>query len=136
LEWRAAWIVGLGVWAVVGAGCRDPVEVVDEMCPEAQVTLCSDPTAKAAAQEGGSDVSARSTPALENAAARQALAASLVELNTALGAGNITKSRNALGESRRALATAQTQLSTFAGDAADLGAIELLLDHVASLIGS
>jgi hypothetical protein len=139
----AAWIVGLGVWAIAGTGCSGdgptpppPPPPADLMCSSAQVTYCTDEAMKVATQDGGSDVSSRSTPALENAAARTALATSLGQLNTALIGGNITKARATLGEARRALETARTQLDAFAGDAADLAAIELLLDHVALVVGA
>jgi ABC-type transporter Mla subunit MlaD len=105
------------------------------MCGSAQVTFCTDDATKVAAKDGGSDASTRSTPALENAAARTAIAASLADLNSALAGGNITKAREALNSARAALAGARAQVASFGGDAADLGSIELLLDHIDRVTG-
>src|SRR5918912_485662 len=99
------------------------------MCPASQVGAC-DPTRRSVALDGAADASSRSARALENATARDAVAASLDRLSTALTAGNVTKARAALADSRRAVEAARAQLATFAGDGPDLGAIDLLLDHV------
>jgi hypothetical protein len=134
---HAALVAALSAWAGVASGCGDKQDKIteverDQMCPSAQAQLCSNAAAAAAAREASSDATSRSVPALENATARAALASSLAQLDAALVAGNITKARAALIDSRTALGAAGGQ----PGDAPDLGAIELLLDHVAPLIGS
>lgn len=105
------------------------------MCPAADVPLCTSATAAAAARDAASDAATRSTPALENTTARTALATSLAQLDAALGAQNITDAREGLARSRDAIAAARGQLTNFPGDAADLAAIELMLDYVAPLLG-
>jgi hypothetical protein len=131
-------LVGLIVAAIVGA-CSDStgveqqkkIEDPDQMCPGTQVPVCTSDAVMSVARDVASDGSSRSVPALENTAARTALAASLTELSSALNAGNVTKTRKALQSARTALDAARAQLASFGGDAADLGAVELLLDHVA-----
>jgi hypothetical protein len=134
---RLALVVALAVWGGVTVGCggEKPPEIivppVDEMCPGTQVRFCTDPPAAAAAREAASDATSRSVRALENAEARAALATKLGQLESALAAGNITKARLALSDSRTALGAAGSQ----AADMPDVGAIELMLDHVDPLIG-
>src|SRR5207253_421697 len=86
------------------------------------------------------DALSRSVPALENADARDALKVPLGQLESALAAGNLIGSREALSRSRAIFsqsgnASASSQTS-FAGDQADLTAIELLLNQVALLLGT
>jgi hypothetical protein len=103
-------------------------------CPSAGVPLCTNTASAAAARDGTSDAATRSTPALENATARTAVATNLGQLDAAIGVGNITDARAALGRARDAITAARGQTG-FPGDAPDLAAIELLLDRVAPLIG-
>ena len=137
---RSGFPAGLVVAAVLGTACSDSTapkpDVADLMCASAQVAACSDATVMAVARDVASDGSGRSVPALENAAARTAIAARLTDLNTALAAGNITKTRAALTGARAALDAARAQLASFGGDAPDLASIELLLDHVAGVVGA
>jgi hypothetical protein len=140
IDRHTALLAGLVAWVVGTTACSDstgpepPPPPPDVTCPGAQVRACDDAT-RSVALDGTADASRRSAPALENAAARTAVESSVDRLNTSLAAGNITKALAALADSRRAVEAARSQLGTFVGDAADLGAIELLLDHVASLIG-
>jgi hypothetical protein len=131
--------------AALGAACvacgdstAPPRPDPDEVCPSAPVPLCNgaNAVAVAAARDGASDAAGRSVSALDNAAARAALASRLTQLESALAAGNVTRGREALRQSREALAAARGQLTAFPGDAADLAAIELALDQVALLLGT
>jgi hypothetical protein len=140
-RWPFGVLAGLALGTV--AACSDStgpkddqVVQTDLMCSSAQVPLCTEGAARGIAQDATSDARSRSLPALENAAGRSALDATLADLSSALSAGNVTKTRAALSRSRTALDAARAQLSSFGGDAADLGAVELLLDHVAAKVGS
>ena len=133
----AAAALGAASYLACSDSTAPPPPPADDVCPTATVPLCSGANAAvaAAARDAVADAVGRSTPALENAGARPELAASLAELEAMLAAGNVTRSRNALGRARAALTAAHAQLGTFPGDAPDLTAIELALDRVAPLLG-
>jgi hypothetical protein len=140
---RFGLLAGLALGAALSAACSDStgvkndvIQVTDQMCPSTQVPVCTDASAMDVARDVASDGSARSIPALENTAARTAIAARLTDVNTALTAGNITKTRTALNSARAAVDAAREQLASFGGDAPDLDSIELLLDHLASVVGA
>jgi hypothetical protein len=133
-------VVALLLGGACGGGGDDddggggPVGTQPVTCPSANVPVCTSGTG-ATARDVVSDASGRSTPALENTAARTALTTNLGQLDAAIGGGNITDARAALTRAREAITTARGQLANFAGDAADLAAIELILDQIAPLIG-
>jgi hypothetical protein len=136
VRWRLAFVILL---AAAGAACGDNSVTGGEQeqaltCPSAGVPFCASPND---ARQGTADALGRSTPALQNATARADLTTSLGQLNAALndGAGNITDAQAAVRRSREVLATARGQVATFPSDAPDLGAIELLLNALAPLIG-
>ena len=137
-------LAGLVVGAVLSGACSDStgpkkddqILVTDQLCPSTPVPVCTDAAVMDVARDVASDGSARSVLALENTAARTAIAEKLTALNTALAAGNVTKTRTALASARAALDAARGQLASFGGDAPDLDSIELLLDHVASVVGA
>jgi hypothetical protein len=141
---RFGLLAGLVAGAVLSAACSDStgvknddqIVVTDQMCPSTQVPVCTDAAVMDVARDVASDGSGRSVLALENTAARTAIAERLTDLNTALAAGNVTKTRKALASARTALDAARGQLASFGGDAPDLDSIELLLDHVASVVGA
>ncbi|MDQ3998113.1 MAG: hypothetical protein M3303_13985 [Gemmatimonadota bacterium] len=83
------------------------------------------------ARDATSDGMTRSLLGIENASGRATLESTLRDLEKAIAANNITKAQDAFTRSRTALALAGGE----PGDAPDLGAIELLLDHVGPLIG-
>ena len=107
-----------------------PIIETDLKCPAAQVPLCTDAVAEAAARDASSDAVSRSVGALEDATVRSALESVLRKLQTAITDRNITKAREAIRDSRNALAVA----GSAAADAPDRGAIELMLDYVDPLI--
>jgi hypothetical protein len=134
-------LAGLVAAAVLSTACSDStgvdkqIVVTDEMCPGTPVPVCTDAAVMDVARDVASDGSGRSVLALENTAAQTAIAEKLTDLNTALAGGNVTKTRKALASARTAVGAARAQLASFGGDAPDLDSIELLLDHVASVVG-
>jgi hypothetical protein len=128
------------LFLAVGAGCGDgptgPVRPPELSCPSVSVPLCEDSESSDAAREAVADLVGRVAPKLENPSSREALVNGLGQLAIEAGLGNITAARRALAFSREALATALSQRSTYPGDAPDLGAIELELDRMASLLGT
>jgi hypothetical protein len=142
---RLGSLVGLLLGAVLATACSDstgPTQnnnqnlVTELTCPATQVRLCTDAAARSVAQDAASDGLTRSMLGLENAAARTAITERLGQLNSAIGAGNVTRTRTALADTRTAVEAARAQSGGFPGDAADLAAIELLLDYIASLVAS
>jgi hypothetical protein len=137
-------LAALAAAAVLSTACSDStgpkkddqIVVTDDMCPGTPVPVCTDAAVMDVARDVASDGSGRSVLALENTAAQTAIAARLTDLNTALAGGNVTKTRKALTSARAAVDAARAQLASFGGDAPDLDSIELLLDHVASVVGA
>jgi hypothetical protein len=134
---RRGWLrAGLAALALLAAACgdkgpNDPVVEKDVFCPESQVTLCTTPAVAPVARDATSDGMTRSLLGIENATGRAALESALRDLEKAIASNNITQAQKAYASSRTALGSAGGQ----PGDAPDLGAIELLLDHVGPLIG-
>lgn len=140
---RVGLVVGIAVCLATGSGCGGdgatpppppPPPSQDLVCPSSGVPLCGNANAAVTVRDAVSDAITRSAPALENATARAALLTNLgqLEANLAAGVMNITKARIAYTATRAAIPGASSQ----GPDAPDLGAIELLLDHIAPLIGS
>jgi len=129
----------LGVIGAIGAGCSGdatgPVRPPEQRCPSAGVPICADDETADIAREAVADLVGRVAPKLENPGAREALVTGLGQLAIEVGLGNITAARRALTFSRDALNAALAQRATYPGDSPDLGAIELELDRMASLLG-
>jgi hypothetical protein len=132
--------LGLVAVAAAVAGCGDgptgPVRPPELTCPSVAVPLCQNSESSDEAREAVADLVGRIAPKLENPAARETLVPGLGQLAIEAGLGNITAARRALSFSREALETALGQRSTYPGDAPDLGAIELELDRMATLLGT
>jgi hypothetical protein len=128
------------VLVLAAAGCGDgptgPVRPPEQSCPSVSVPLCEDSESSDVAREAVADLVGRVAPKLENPASREALVNGLGQLAIEAGLGNITAARRALAFSREALGAAMAQRSTYPGDAPDLGAIELELDRMATLLGT
>jgi hypothetical protein len=124
-------VVGFAGLLVGVAACRDSIGPEPLTCTNAAVPFCTEPPeAKAAVVEATSDAQTRSVGALKNGSAAQALSLNLMDLSTALSAGEISRARSALARSRQELEKGRGQLSTYPGDAPDLTAIELALIQV------
>jgi len=119
-----------------GDGPTGPVRPPEQSCPSASVPLCQDDERADLAREAVADLVGRIAPKLENPAAREALVTGLGQLAIETGLGNVTAARRALVFSRDALAAAMAQRTTYPGDLPDLGAIELELDMMATLLGT
>jgi hypothetical protein len=134
---RLAWVAFV---AATGAGCGDgptgPVRPPEQSCPSVSVPLCDDSESSDAAREAVADLVGRVAPKLENPAAREALVNGLGQLAIEAGLGHVTAARRALAFSREALAAAMAQRASYPGDTPDLGAIELELDRMATLLGT
>ena len=126
--------------AAAAAGCGDgptgPVRPPELSCPSVSVPLCENSESTDEAREAVADLVGRIAPKLENPSAREALVTWLGQLAIEAGLGNVTAARRALTFSREALGAALGQRSTYPGDAPDLGAIELELDRMATLLGT
>ena len=137
---RAILLVGFALVGAAGAGCGDgptgPLRPPDESCPSVAVPLCEDSEQTDVAREAVADLVGRGAPELGNPAARQALVTGLGQLAIEAGLGHVTAARRALTFAREALAAAMAQRSAYPGDTPDLGAIELELDRMATLLGS
>src|SRR5437870_6652146 len=96
-------ILPLGLVALSGlvtVSCGDAVAAPTvDVCPQARVPLCASDQSAAAVSADVDDALSRSVPALENAGARDSLRASLGQLESALAAGNLIGSREALSRS-------------------------------------
>lgn len=132
----AAAVLGLAFVVACSDSTAPPAAAADEVCPTASVPLCTDVDAAARARDGVADAVTRSTPAIDNPPVRAAFTTALGQLEAALAAGNVTRGREALRQSRAGVASARGQLGAFPGDAADLAAIELVLDRVGPLLGT
>ena len=119
-----------------GDGPTGPVRPPDQTCPAASVPLCSDDENTDQAREAVADLVGRIAPKLENPAARDQLVTGLGQLAIEAGLGRVTAARRALTFSREALQSALAQRTTYPGDVPDLGAIELELDRMATLLGT
>jgi hypothetical protein len=138
---QAALLAGLALFGTAVAGCGDggptgPVRPPEQTCPSTAVPLCDDEEQGDLAREAVADLVGRVAPKLENPAAREALVTGLGQLAIEAGLGNVTAARRALAFSREALNAALAQRSTYPGDVPDLGAIELELDRMATLLGT
>jgi hypothetical protein len=127
--------------AAVGGGCAGgdatgPLRPPEQTCPSASVPICEDGPQADVAREDVADLVGRVAPKLENPDASRALVTGLGQLAIELGLGNVTAARRALTFSRDALAQAMSKLSAYPGDGPDLGAIELELDRIATLLGT
>jgi len=136
----AARLACLALVGAAAAGCGDgptgPVRPAEQSCPSVSVPLCEDSESADAAREAVADLVGRVAPKLENPGARQDLVNGLGQLAIEAGLGNITAARRALSFSREALTSALAQRSGYPGDVPDLGAIELELDRMATLLGT
>jgi hypothetical protein len=122
--------------AACGGDATGPVRPPEQTCPGAAVPICENEERADVAREAVADLVGRVAPKLENPAARESLVTGLGQLAIQVGLGNITAGRRALAFSREALAAALAQRDTYPGDTPDLGAIELELDRMASLLGT
>jgi hypothetical protein len=134
----AALLVGATLAFTPGCGgdATGPVRPPEQSCPSANVPICAGDEATDVAREAVADLVGRIAPKLENPAAREALVTGLGQLAIEAGLGNVTAGRRALTYSREALAAALAQRPTYPGDVPDLGAIELELDRMATLLGT
>jgi hypothetical protein len=119
-----------------GGDATGPVRPPEQTCPSLAVPLCQNEERADVAREAVADLVGRVAPKLENPAAREALVTGLGQLAIEVGLGNVTAGRRALTFSREALSTALAQRAAYPGDAPDLGAIELELDRMATLLGT
>ncbi len=139
-RWHVAF-VGCSLLAAVASGCSGgdatgPIRPADQTCPSATVPMCEDTPETNLAREDVADLVGRVAPKLENPEASRSLVTGLGQLAIELGLGNVTNARRALTFSRDALNQALSNVSTYPGDRPDLGAIELELDRIASLLGT
>lgn len=132
--------LAVALLGAAGAGCggdaTGPVRPPEQTCPSAAAPICENEERADVAREAVADLVGRVAPKLENPAAREALVTGLGQLAIEVGLGNITAGRRALTYSRDALNAALAQRTTYPGDTPDLGAIELELDRMASLLGT
>jgi hypothetical protein len=122
--------------AACGGDATGPVRPPEQTCPSASAPICEDEARADVAREAVADLVGRVAPKLENPASREALVTGLGQLAIEVGLGNVTAGRRALTFSREALSAALAQRAAYPGDAPDLGAIELELDRMASLLGT
>ena len=139
-RWHVAF-VGCSLLAAIQSGCAGgdatgPIRPADQTCPSAAVPMCEDTPETNLAREDVADLVGRVAPKLDNPDASHALVTGLGQLAIELGLGNVTNARRALTFSRDALTQALSRVSSYPGDAPDLGAIELELDRVATLLGT
>jgi hypothetical protein len=136
----AARLAGLTLVVAALAGCGDgptgPVRPPDQTCPSVSVPLCDNSESADEAREAVADLVGRVAPKLENPSARAALVTGLGQLAIDAGLGNVTAARRALTFSREALGAAMAERSRYPGDLPDLGAVELELDRMATLLGT
>jgi hypothetical protein len=132
--------LAVALLGAAGAGCggdaTGPVRPPEQTCPAVAAPICENEERADVAREAVADLVGRIAPKLENPAAREALVTGLGQLAIEVGLGNITAGRRALTFSREALNAALTQRATYPGDTPDLGAIELELDRMATLLGT
>lgn len=138
---RTALLAACGLLGAAAAGCggdsvTGPIRPPDQSCPSASVPLCTEPDRADVAREAVADLVGRVAPKLENPSARDALLTGLGQVAIEAGIGNVTAARRALAFTREALSAALAQKATYPGDVPDLGAIELELDHMATLLGT
>jgi hypothetical protein len=137
---RAVLLVGGALFGASVAGCGDgptgPLRPPEQSCPSVAVPLCDNEESADVAREAVADLVGRVAPKLENPSAREALVTGLGQLAIEAGVGNVTAARRALTLSRDALSAAMSQRASYPGDAPDLGAIELELDRMATLLGT
>lgn len=119
-----------------GSDATGPVRPPEQTCPSAGVPICANEERADIAREAVADLVGRVAPKLENPAAREALVTGLGQLAIEVGLGNVTAGRRALTFSREALSAALAQRAAYPGDTPDLGAIELELDRMATLLGT
>jgi hypothetical protein len=139
-RWHIAF-VGCSLLAALDGGCAGgdatgPIRPADQTCPSAAVPMCEDTPETNLAREDVADLVGRVAPKLENPDASRSLVTGLGQLAIELGLGNVTNARRALSFSRDALTEAMSKVSAYPGDGPDLGAIELELDRVATLLGT
>jgi hypothetical protein len=137
---RVAILAGAALLGAAAPGCGSdatgPVRPPEQTCPSVAVPLCENEERADVAREAVADLVGRVAPKLENPTAREALVTGLGQLAIEVGLGNVTAGRRALNFSREALAAALAQRETYPGDTPDLGAIELELDRMATLLGT
>jgi hypothetical protein len=123
---RTAELVLVGL-AIIQAACTDPAATKDDLCPAAQVPLCtnSDSTV-AVVSPMTNDAVTRSAAALANAPLKATLTTEINAVQSAIAVGNVTQARAALTRARAAIVTAR-QHNSHPGDAPDMSAIELAL---------
>jgi hypothetical protein len=121
--------------ATCGSDATGPVRPPEQSCPLIAVPICEDEARADISREAVADLVGRIAPKLENPEARQALVTGLGQLAIEVGLGNVTAGRRALAFTRDALNAALAQRATYPGDVPDLGAIELELDRMATLLG-
>lgn len=119
--------------ALALTGCSSESVVPELVCPAANVPLCAMPAAQREALGFLTlDARVRSAAALSNATGRAALTSELTTLQQSLADQHIGTARTALDRAIAAIATARA--ANVAGDAPDLGAIDLSLSHISQAI--